>query len=55
MSAHVLLNLLHKLRKRDKMQVLPSILFHFCNKFDKFDNTRAQMLYSFNHMALRLL
>ena len=26
MSAHVLLNLLHELRKRDKMQGLPSIL-----------------------------
>ena len=29
MSAHVLLNLLNKLRKRDKMLGLPSILFLF--------------------------
>ena len=29
MSAHVLLNLLNELRKRDKMQGLPSILSHF--------------------------
>ena len=27
MSAHVLMNLLNKLRKRDRMQGLPSILF----------------------------
>ena len=32
MSAHVLLNLLNKLGKRDKMQG---------NEFDKFNNTRA--------------
>ena len=29
MSAHVLLNLLNKLRKRDKMRGLPSILSFF--------------------------
>ena len=29
MSAHVLLNLLNELRKRDKMRVLPSILSFF--------------------------
>ena len=33
MSAHVLLNLLNELRKRDKMQGLPSILSLFCNEF----------------------
>ena len=38
MSVHVLLNLLNKLGKRDKMQGLPSILSLFCNKFDKFKN-----------------
>ena len=32
MSAHVLLNLLNKLGKRDKMQGLPSILSHFWRK-----------------------
>ena len=34
MSAHVLLNLLSELRKRDKMQGLPSILSFFRNKFN---------------------
>ena len=31
MSAHVLLNLLNELGKRDKMRGLPSILSLFCN------------------------
>ena len=43
MSAHVLLNLLNELRKRDKMRGLPSILSLFRNKFNKFDNTRGSM------------
>ena len=55
MSAYVSLNLLNKLRKRDKMRGLPSILFLFCNKFNKFDNTGAQMLDSYYHMTFRLL
>ena len=37
MSAHVLLNLLNQLRKRDKMQGLPSILSLFLNEFNKFN------------------
>ena len=37
MSAHVLLNLLNKLRKSGKPRILS--LFH--NKFNKFNNTRA--------------
>ena len=41
MSAHVLLNLLNELRKS--------------NEFNKFNNTRAQMLDSIYHMTLRLL
>ena len=41
MSAHILLNLLHKVRKRDKMQGLLSILFLFRNKFNNFNNTGA--------------
>ena len=41
MSAHVLLNLLKELRKRDKMRGLPSISSLFRNKFNKFDNTRT--------------
>ena len=35
MIAHVLLNLLNKLRKRDKMQGLPGILSLFCSEFKK--------------------
>ena len=34
-SVHVLLNLLNKLRKRDKMQGMPSILSLFRNLFSK--------------------
>ena len=45
MSAHVLLTLLNELGKRDKMSGLPSILSLFRNKFNKFNNTRARMLY----------
>ena len=37
MSAHVLLNLLNKLRKRDKMRGLPSILSLFRNEFNKYN------------------
>ena len=52
MSAHVLLNLLNELRKRDKMQGLQSILSLFPNKFDKFNNTGARMLDSIHHLTL---
>ena len=51
MSAHVLLNLLNEVGKRDKMRGLPSILSLFRNKFNKFNNTRAQMLDSIYHMT----
>ena len=51
MSAHVLLN---ELRKRDKMRGLPSILSFFYNKFNKLNNTEAQMLDSIYHMKLKL-
>ena len=61
MSAHVLLNLINELGKRDKMRGLPSILSLgnprilslFCNEFNKFNNTRARMLDSIYHMTLR--
>ena len=53
MSAHVLLNLLNELGKRDKMGGLPSILSLFCNEFNKFNNTRARTLDSIYHMTLR--
>ena len=51
MSAHVLLNLLNKLGKRDKMRGRPSILSLFRNEFNKFNNTRARMLDSIYHMT----
>ena len=51
MSAHVLLNLLNELGKRDKTRGLPSILSLFRNEFNKFNNTRARMLDSIYHMT----
>ena len=42
MSAHVLLNLLNELRKRDKMPGSSSILSFFRNSFCKFNNTVVQ-------------
>ena len=55
MSAHVLLNLLNELRKRDKMRGgLPSILSLFRNELNKFNNTEARMLDSIYHMTLTL-
>ena len=39
MSAHVLLNLLNELRKRDTMRGLPSILSLFRNEFNEFNKT----------------
>ena len=55
MSAHVLLNLLDELGKRDQMRGLQNILSLFGNKFNKFNNTRAPMLDSFYHMTLKHL
>ena len=58
MSAHVLLNLLNELGKRDKMLGLPSILSHFRNEFNTFkmfNKPRARMLHSIYHMTLGLL
>ena len=54
-SAHVLLNFLNELGRRDKIRGLSSILSLFCNELNKFNNTRAQMLDSIYHMKLRLL
>ena len=55
MSAHVLQNLFNKLRKSDKMRGLPNILLLFQHVFNKFNNTRAQMLDFIYHMTLGLL
>ena len=41
MYAHVLLNLVKELGKKDKMLGLPIILSLFCNKLNKFNNTGA--------------
>ena len=54
MSAHVLLNLLYKLRKRDKMRGIPSILSLFRKEFNKFNNSGARMLDSVGHMTIKL-
>ena len=51
MSAHVLLNLINELGKRDKMRGLPSILSLFRKEFNKFNNTRARMLDSIYHLT----
>ena len=40
-SAHIILNSLNKLKKRDKMRGLPSISSLFCNEFNKLNNTGA--------------
>ena len=54
MSAHVLLNLLNELRKRDKMRGLLSMLSLFRNEFNKFNKTGARMLDFIYHMTLKL-
>ena len=51
MSAHVLLNLLTELGKRDKMRDLSSILSLFRNELNKFNNIRARMLDFIYHMT----
>ena len=53
-SAHVFLNLLNELGKRDKMRGLLSILSFFRKEFNKFNNTRARTLDSFYYMTLRI-
>ena len=54
MSAHVILNLLNELRKRDKMRGLPSILSLFCNEFNEFNNAGVRMLDSIYQMTSNL-
>ena len=48
----LVLNLLSKWGKREKIRCLPSILWIFRNKFNKFNNTGARMLDSIYHMTL---
>ena len=45
MRGYLLINLLNELRRRDKMRGLPSILALFRNKFDKFNNTGARIIF----------
>ena len=52
MSAHVLLNLLNELRKRDQMRGSPSILSLFGNEFNKFNNAETRMLHSIYHYVI---
>ena len=54
MSVHVLLNLSNELRKKYKIQDLPSILFIFRNEFNKLNNTVTRMLDSIYYMTLKL-
>ena len=51
MSAHVLLDLLNELSKRDKMRGLSSILSLFRDEFNKFNNAGARMLDYIYHMT----
>ena len=55
MSAHVLLNFLIKLKKKDKIRGLSSILSFCLNEFVKFNNTGAIMSASIYHMTINLL
>ena len=48
MSAHVLLNLLNELGKRDKMRGLPNIYSLFRNEFNKFKSTNVRFYLSYD-------
>ena len=56
MSAHVLLNLLNELGKRDKMRGLPRILWPFfvTSLIFTFNNTGARLLGSIYQMTLKV-
>ena len=45
MSAHVLLNLLNELGKRDKMRGLSSIVSLFRNEFNEYMSTNVRMTF----------
>ena len=55
MSTHVLLNLLNKMRKREKIRGWPSILSLLREEFNKLNNSGARMLGSIHQMTLKLL
>ena len=52
MSAHVLLNLLNELGKRDKCRACRAIYLFFRNELNKSDNIRAGMLDSICNLTL---
>ena len=52
MSAHVLLNLLNELRKRDKMRGLLGMLSLLRNRFNELNNTGAWILHYVYHMSI---
>ena len=54
-SSHVLLNLKNSLEKSDEMQGLPRISSLFCDKFNKFNNTRAHFRFYLSYAMLRLV
>ena len=56
MSAQVLLNYIHELRKRYEMRGVSIILSLFRNEFNKFTNTVVRMLYYiYHHMTLKVI
>ena len=55
MNAHVLLNSLNEMRKRDKMRGLQSILSLSRNKLHSLNDTEAGVLDSIFHMTLQIL
>ena len=53
-SVHVSLNILNKLRKRNKLRGLLKIVSLFQQDFNKFNNTGARMLGPIYNMTLKL-
>ena len=49
------IGLIQQLGKINKMRGLQSVLYRFCNEFDKFNKTWARMLDSIDHMTLSIL
>ena len=55
MSAYVLLNLLNELGEKENVRLNKHFIALLQQASNKFNNTRAQMLYSIHHMTFRLL
>ena len=54
-SAHVLLNLLNDLRKKDKFAACQTFYLFFATSLIKFNNTGALMLDSIYHVVFKLI